>query len=96
MRGIMADAFLIFIGILLIALLTVRLWYPWFSRVLRQAKTDLDKVKDNEVSLLHKQRIRRIADEVTSAQMANKTPRERAEIYKRRAAQFPSRYRQEK
>lgn len=79
MKGIAGDAFIIFFAIIAIAILTVRLWYPLLVRKVNHIKEEIDKAKQDVVESKQQQ------EEYIPRSMANLTPRQRAEEYKRRA-----------
>jgi hypothetical protein len=55
MLGPLGDAFLLFLGTVLTALLTFKLWYPALSRLFSDVKRDLD---DSDESVLGSKRHR--------------------------------------
>lgn len=89
MRGPAGDAIFIVIGILVIALVTIRLWYPPLVRWMHRVRDDVDKVQDDEVQYRERQMKRMEADKDVRlgpySDLIGKSAKERQEIYRRRA-----------
>lgn len=92
MKGIQGDAVLIFLGIIVLALVTTPLWYPVVARYILDKKRAIDKVREDVVKF---QQQRDNPRDIAKAyfrdrpvkDISSMSPAERAAEYRRRAQQ---------
>ncbi len=96
MKGPAGDAIFIVFFILIVALVTVKFWYPPLVAWIASIRRDVDKVTKDDVQLKEARKINKISTDIASyyekqdeeyPRMDSMTPAERAKLYKERARQ---------